>query len=238
MPINNHPSSTRQPLASGLKEGRVALLAGATGLVGQAILALLLADARYSTVHVVGRRAPNVQHPKLVVHISASLINWASPVAVDDVFIALGTTIKVAGSKAAFKALDFDAVLALATQAKALGATRLAVVSAMGASAQSAVFYNQVKGEMETAVNQLGFQTVVIARPSLLAGDRGALKQPERIAEKLSLVAFKWLKPLIPANYQAINASDVAAAMLKTLGSACAGKQVLLSGDMQKQHPL
>ena len=234
MPINNHPSSTRQPLASGLKEGRVALLAGATGLVGQALLALLLADARYSTVHVVGRRAPNVQHPKLVVHISASLTNWASPVAVDDVFIALGTTIKVAGSKAAFKALDFDAVLALATQAKALGATRLAVVSAMGASAQSAVFYNQVKGEMEDAVNQLGFQTVVIARPSLLAGDRGALKQPERIAEKLSLIAFKWLKPLIPANYQAINASDVAAAMLKTLGSAGAGKQVLLSGDMQK----
>ena len=238
MPINNHPSSTRQPLASGLKEGRVALLAGATGLVGQALLALLLADARYSTVHVVGRRAPNVQHPKLVVHISASLTNWASPVAVDDVFIALGTTIKVAGSKAAFKALDFDAVLALATQAKAQGATRLAVVSAMGASAQSAVFYNQVKGEMETAVNQLGFQTVVIARPSLLAGDRESLKQPERIAEKLSLVAFKWLKPLIPANYQAINASDVAAAMLKTLGSAGAGKQVLLSGDMQKQHPL
>ena len=238
MPINNHPSSTRQPLASGLKEGRVALLAGATGLVGQALLALLLADARYSAIHVVGRRAPNVQHPKLVVHISASLTNWASPVAVDDVFIALGTTIKVAGSKAAFKALDFDAVLALATQAKALGATRLAVVSAMGASAQSAVFYNQVKGEMETAVNQLGFQTVVIARPSLLAGDRESLKQPERIAEKLSLVAFKWLKPLIPANYQAINASDVAAAMLKTLGSAGAGKQVLLSGDMQKQHPL
>ena len=238
MPINNHPSSTRQPLAGGLKEGRVSLLAGATGLVGQALLALLLADARYSTIHVVGRRAPNVQHPKLVVHISASLTNWASPVAVDDVFIALGTTIKVAGSKAAFKALDFDAVLALATQAKALGATRLAVVSAMGASAQSAVFYNQVKGEMETAVNQLGFQTVVIARPSLLAGDRGALKQPERIAEKLSLVAFRWLKPLIPANYQAINASDVAAAMHKTLGSAGAGKQVLLSGDMQKQHPL
>ena len=238
MPINNHPSNTSQPLASGLKEGRVALVAGATGLIGQAILALLLADARYSTVHVVGRRALDVQHPKLVVHISASLTNWASPVAVDDVFIALGTTIKVAGSKAAFKALDFDAVLALATQAKALGATRLAVVSAMGASAQSAVFYNQVKGEMEVAISLLGFQTVVIARPSLLAGDRESLKQPERIAEKLSLVAFKWLKPLIPANYQAIKASDVAAAMLKTLHAAGAGKQVLLSGDMQKQHTL
>ena len=213
---------------------RVALVAGATGLVGQAILALLLADTRYSTVHVVGRRAPDVQHPKLVVHISASLTNWTCP-AVDDMFIAVGTTIKVAGSKAAFKAIDGDAVVAIASSAKAAGATRLAVVSAMGASAQSNVFYNQVKGGMETAVSQLGFETLVIARPSLLAGDRDALKQPERLAEKLSLVAFKWLKPLIPANYRAINASSVAEAMVHALQTSGKGQHVLLSGAMQNQ---
>ena len=160
---------------SNLTSSRVALVAGATGLVGQAILSLLLADSRYSAVHVVGRRAPDVQHPKLVVNISASLADWTCP-AVDDVFIALGTTIKVAGSRAAFKAIDGDAVVAIASKAK--GATRLAVVSAMGASAQSGVFYNQVKGEMEDAVSALGFETLVIARPSLLAGDRHALKQP------------------------------------------------------------
>ena len=218
----SHPASTC-----------VALVAGATGLVGRAILALLLADTRYSTVHVVGRRAPDVQHPKLVVHISASLTNWPCP-AVDDVFIALGTTIKVAGSKAAFKAIDGDAVVAIASSAKAAGATRLAVVSAMGASAQSSVFYNQVKGEMEAAVGQLAFKTLVIARPSLLAGDRDALRQPERLAEKLSLVAFKWLKPLIPANYRAINASSVAQAMVDALQTASSGQHLLLSGDMQR----
>ncbi len=211
---------------------RIALVAGATGLVGQAVLALLLADARYAAVHVVGRRAPAVQHPKLVVHISTSLADWASP-AVDDVFIALGTTIKVAGSKAAFKAIDGDAVVAIARAAKAAGATRLAVVSAMGASPQSGVFYNQVKGEMESAVSQLGFDTVVIARPSLLSGDRDALMQPERMAEKLSLVAFRLLRPVIPANYRAINASSVAQAMVSTLQTAGQGKHVLLSGDMQ-----
>ena len=211
---------------------RMALVAGATGLVGQAILALLLADKRYATVHVVGRRAPDVQHPKLQVHISTSLTNWACP-AVDDVFIALGTTIKVAGSKAAFKAIDFDAVVAIARAAKAAGASRLAVVSAMGASPQSGVFYNQVKGEMEAAVNALGFETLVIARPSLLAGDRDALKQPERVAEKLSLVAFKLLRPLIPANYRSINASSVAEAMVRTLQAAGSGQHVLLSGNMQ-----
>ena len=212
---------------------RVALIAGATGLVGQAVLKLLLADALYSVVHVVGRRVPTVQHPKLVVHISASLTNWPCP-AVDDVFIALGTTIKVAGSQAAFKAIDGDAVVAIASAAKAAGATHLAVVSAMGASTQSGVFYNQVKGQMEDAVSALGFETLVIARPSLLAGDRDALKQPERVAEKLSLVAFKLLKPLLPANYRAINASSVAQAMVDALHTAGAGKHVLLSGDMQK----
>ncbi|MBC7650038.1 MAG: nucleoside-diphosphate sugar epimerase, partial [Vitreoscilla sp.] len=96
---------------SNLTSNRVALVAGATGLVGQAILSMLLADSHYSAVHVVGRRAPDVQHPKLVVHISASLADWTCP-AVDDVFIALGTTIKVAGSRAAFKAIDGDAVVA------------------------------------------------------------------------------------------------------------------------------
>jgi len=218
---------------SNLTSNRVALVAGATGLVGQAILSLLLADSRYSAVHVVGRRAPDVQHPKLVVNISASLADWTCP-AVDDVFIALGTTIRVAGSRAAFKAIDGDAVVAIASKAKAKGATRLAVVSAMGASAQSGVFYNQVKGEMEDAVSALGFETLVIARPSLLAGDRHALKQPERAVEKLSLIAFTWFKPLIPANYRAIDASSVAEAMVSTLHTAGAGKHVLLSGDMQK----
>ena len=213
---------------------RVALVAGATGLVGQAVLALLLTNARYSQIHVVGRRAPNVQHPKLVVHISAALVNWPCP-AVDDVFIALGTTIKVAGSRAAFKAIDGDAVVAIAQAAKATGATRLAVVSAMGANAQSGIFYNQVKGQMEVAVSELGFKTVVIARPSLLAGDRGVLNQPERVAEKLSLIVFNWLKPLIPSDYRAIDARSVARAMVYTLQTATSGRHVMLSGDMQKQ---
>ena len=211
---------------------RTALLAGATGLIGQEVLALLPADARYTAVHVVGRRSPNVQHPKLVVHISPTLTHWVSP-KVDDVFIALGTTLKVAGSKAAFRAIDVDTVAAIASAAKAAGATRLAVVSAMGASVKSGAFYNQVKGEMEAAISQLGFETLVIARPSLLAGDRTALAQPERAAEKLSLMAFKWLNPVIPPNYRAIPASDVARAMVSTLLAQSAGKHVLLSGAMQ-----
>ncbi|MES2360387.1 MAG: epimerase [Pseudomonadota bacterium] len=208
-------------------------MAGATGLVGRAVLARLLADKAYSAVHCVGRRAPDVQHPKLVAHITDSPGQFAAP-PVDDVFIALGTTIKVAGSREAFRAVDFDAVVAIAKAGRALAATRLGVVSAMGADSRSSVFYSRVKGDMETAVAHLGFTSVVIARPSLLAGDRASLRQAQRFGEKLALATFKWLNPMIPANYRSVQASQVAHALVDTLQSAGAGHHLLLSGDLQK----
>jgi uncharacterized protein YbjT (DUF2867 family) len=143
----------------------VALVAGATGLVGRAVLARLLADKRYSAVHCVGRRAPAQRDLKLAVHLTDSFSNFTAPQPVDDVFIALGTTIKTAGSRAAFRAVDFDAVLAVARAGRIAGATRLGVVSAMGADAHSAVFYSRVKGEAEEALLHLGFPTLVVLGP-------------------------------------------------------------------------
>ena len=93
-------------------------------------------------------------------------------------YLALGTTIKVAGSQAAFRALDFEANMAVARAARAQGATKLGVVSALGADSHSTVFYNRVKGELEEGLAQLGFSTLVFARPSLLAGNRQSLGQP------------------------------------------------------------
>lgn len=214
---------------------RVALVAGATGLVGQAVLAGLLTDNTYCAVHWVGRRAPKQWHAKLIGHVC----DLGSPVllpgvgSVDDVFIALGTTIKVAGSPSAFRAVDFDAVLAVAKTAKALGATKLGVISAIGARCDSKVFYSRVKGEMEEAITKLGFQALVIARPSMLAGDRAALFQQERPAERIGLHAMRLLRHLLPANYRAIAATDVARALLGAMQSAQTGKRILLSGEMQ-----
>ncbi len=210
-------------------------MAGATGLVGQAVLAALLADKRYAAVHCVGRRAPPIQHPKLIQHVLdlAGLKKLLGIAHVDDVFIALGTTIKTAGSQAAFRAVDFDAVIAVARAAKAIGASRLGVVSAMGASPRSNVFYSRVKGEMEEALAQLGYQTLIIARPSMLAGDRAALAQPERPGEHLALIATRWLKPLIPANYRAIAGEAVARALINAVQQTRQGRRVLLSGEMQ-----
>jgi uncharacterized protein YbjT (DUF2867 family) len=229
------------------------VVAGATGLVGREILARLLADKTYSTVHCVGRRSPfaptrgtNVSSlppegavfpgggpsEKLRVHLTDALSAFHAP-AVDDVFIALGTTIKVAGSQQAFRAVDFDAVVALATSARAAGARRIGIVSAMGADAKSVVFYNRVKGEMEDAVSQLGYDSTVFARPSVLAGDREALDQPSRRGEKLALVAMALFKPLVPHNYRVIAAADVAAALVNAIKAGKPGRQVLLSGEMQ-----
>lgn len=218
--------------------GRVALVAGATGLVGREVLAALLADKRYSQVHCLGRRAPAVQHKKLRAHLvdvtdAAALMALAGPQQVDDVYITLGTTIKVAGSQAAFRALDHDAVVAVGRMGKARAATKLGVVSAMGASAASGVFYNRVKGETEDDLAQLGYQLLVIARPSLIEGDRASLNQAGRAGEGLALKAMRLLKPLTPRNYQSIRADQIAAALVASVTSGTAGKTVLLSGQMQ-----
>ena len=207
-------------------------MAGATGLVGREVLAALLADKRYRAVHVLGRRAPPSTHPKLHVH-SVDFAHLGKLPEADEVYIALGTTIKVAGSQQAFRAVDFDAVVAVAKAAREAGATRMGVVSAMGANAKSSVFYNRVKGEMENALSKLGYASLVMARPSFIEGDRAALQQPGRSGEGLALLAMRALRPLIPANYRVIPAAQIAQALLQAVQQAKPGLHVLLSGEMQ-----
>jgi len=224
-------SSSHEPVADATGE-RVVLLAGASGLVGREILQGLLADDSVAAIHSLGRRELPLQHPKLTQHRVDFKALPALP-RVSDAFIALGTTIKVAGSQEAFRAIDFDAVVAVAKAAKAAGATRLGVVSAMGASRGSPIFYNRVKGEMEQALSALSFQALVIARPSFLAGDREALGQPLRSGEKLARNVSRWLSPLIPANYGSVAAKSVAQGLLKTVPAA-SGRRILLSGELRK----
>ena len=216
-------------------KNRCALLIGATGLVGTKLLKLLLADASYGEVHTVGRRAPSVTHTKLKAHVVdlANPRQLAALPQVDDVYCALGTTIKVAGSQAAFKAIDLDAVVAVSkATVRKNAAMRLGVVSAMGADAKAGVFYNRIKGEMETAVAQLGFESVSIARPSMLAGDRDSLKQASRLGEQIGLKLMTAVSFLIPANYKAIEASDVARALHRMVTEGHAGVRIAMSGEL------
>ena len=219
-------------LSSNEPTPRTVALAGATGLVGRAILEGLLADRTVTAVHALGRRESGIAHPKLTSHVvDFTAVPPLPPL--DEVYLALGTTIKVAGSQAAFRAVDLDANLAVARAALAAGARRAGLVSAMGADAKSRVFYNRVKGELEEALAQLPFTGLVLARPSLLTGDREALGQSERPAEKVSMAVGRLLRPLIPANYLPIAAADVAQALLARVPAA-QGRVVLLSGDMQR----
>lgn len=226
-------AATTEAATAPAAAARAALVAGATGLVGQAVLARLLADRRYSAVHCVGRRAPAQRDLKLVVHLADSFAGFTAP-PVDDVFIALGTTIKTAGSRAAFRAVDFDAVLAVARAGRVAGATRLGVVSAMGADSHSALFYTRVKGEAEEALAHLGFSTLVVVRPSFLAGDRESLGQPARGGEKLAMGLSKFLHRVIPLNYQSISAERVARTLVEEVATR-QGHHVVLSGEMQQR---
>ncbi|HSV34185.1 MAG TPA: nucleoside-diphosphate sugar epimerase [Ramlibacter sp.] len=191
-----------------------------------------MADDSVLAVHSLGRRELPLRHPKLTQYRVDFKALPALP-RVGEAFVALGTTIKVAGSQQAFRAVDFDAVVAVARAAHAAGARRFGVVSAMGANARSSIFYNRVKGEMEEALSAFGFDALVIARPSFLAGDRQALGQPVRSGEKLALRVSRLLAPLIPSNYASIDPKAVALALLKRLPQA-RDRQVLLSGEMQK----
>jgi uncharacterized protein YbjT (DUF2867 family) len=230
------------PLSPNGTKARVVALVGATGLVGRAILEGLLADASVTRIHALGRRDPGLAHPKLTPHlVDFSALPMLPPL--DEVYLALGTTIKAAGSRAAFRAVDFEANLAAARAALTAGARRAGLVSAMGADAKSRIFYNRVKGELEEALARLSFEALVIARPSLLVGDREALGQPKlgdrealgqpkRLAERVATVVSKLLGRLIPANYRPIAATDVARALLAHVPAA-RGRVVLLSGEMQ-----
>lgn len=218
--------------SEGTPRGRRVLLAGASGLVGRELLRELLADSSIAQVHALVRRELPQRDPKLTQHVVDFAALPALP-PVDEAYIALGTTIKVAGSQAAFRAVDADAVLAVARAAREAGAQRLGVVSAMGADAHSRVFYSRVKGETEQALARLGFATLVIARPSLLVGDRAALGQPVRRGEEIGERVSRLLGFAVPANYRPIEARRVARALARAV-PATSGQHVLLSGEMQR----
>lgn len=198
------------------KTERTALIAGATGLVGGFLLQRLLASPAYASVVAVTRRKLSVADPKLV-EIVADFEKIEEAIAathikVDDAFRALGTTIRRAGSQAAFARVDFDYVAGFARAAKMAGATRFLLVSAVGSSARSPIFYSRVKGEAEEAVSALGFEATHIFRPSMLLGRRGESRPGETVAKALT----PFLNPLLigPASiYRGIPAETVAAAM-------------------------
>jgi uncharacterized protein YbjT (DUF2867 family) len=183
---------------------------GATGLVGGAVLARFAGR----DVVAVGRRAvaggravPVDGWPKVIAEMAPTIV-----------ISALGTTIRAAGSQAAFAAVDCDAVLAVARAAKESGARQFVTVSSVGADAAASNFYLKTKGETEAGLRALGFERLDVMRPGLLLGDRdGPMRPMERLAAMLSPLT-NVLTPRSLDRYRAIAADDVAAAIVAVVG--------------------
>jgi uncharacterized protein YbjT (DUF2867 family) len=209
---------------------RRVLLAGATGLVGRECLALLSADPTVTAVTALVRREPadatsHVRKVRIVRVDFDRLEGHRELFAVDQVVCVLGTTIRQAGSRAAFRRVDFDYPLAIARLALEQGAGHFLLVSALGASARSSVFYNRVKGELEKAVLALGYPSVTIVRPSLLLGARDEFRLGEEVGKCLA-----WLTP---AAWKPVEARDVAAAIVAAAREDRPGRRVIESAEIR-----
>lgn len=224
------PSNALPTPTGGADAGRVAVVAGATGLVGEALVARLSADARYERVVALVRRPAMVPAgAEAVVVDYEHLERTALPFAGADVFCALGTTIGVAGSRAAFRRVDVTYVVRLAVLAHAGGAAGFGFVSAEGASVDSPFFYSRCKGEAEAGVAAVGMPSVAIARPSLLLGERAEARRGERWAARLlrpldGLLAARAAGPL--RRLRPIEADTVAAALVAVVPQHLPGVRV------------
>jgi uncharacterized protein YbjT (DUF2867 family) len=202
------------------------LLAGATGMVGAATLSLLLADERVTQI-VAPTRRPALPNAKLLNPLitSEALQPDAAWWAVDGAICALGTTRAKAGSAAAFRAIDYDYVLAVARLVRKAGASRFALTSSTGASAGSPFLYPRTKGELEDAIDRLGFSSLTLVRPGLLGGERTEHRPVESVLGSLLRIAG----PVLPASARISPAATVAALLVEAALNGTAGRHVITS---------
>jgi uncharacterized protein YbjT (DUF2867 family) len=211
------------------------LVAGASGLIGVNLLRQSAAHSEIEPIAVLRKPLkPSIAGVEEVIcdfdHLDKATLPSAN-VAV----CCLGTTIKVAGSQAAFQHVDLDLVVAFARAAKKAGVGCFVLVSAAGASQQSRVFYSRVKGEAEVAVEQLGFDSLIIARPSLLLGDRDALAQPQRGGESIAQRVGRLLAPITPLAYRPITDHHLARVLLTYALAAPPGSHVIDSKTLHSR---
>ncbi len=215
---------------------KTALLFGATGLVGNELLSQLLEHPAYGRVIAPGRRPLRRQHDKLespVVDFDR-LEDQSGKLVCDDVFIALGTTIKKAGSKEAFRKVDYDYIVKAALVAKAGGANQCLLVSSAGASAESRFFYNKVKGQTEAAIREIDFWAIHIFQPGVLVGNREEFRLGERVGIGISNL-LRNISPSILGDYNPTRADVLAAKMIAAAQRVEQGTQVHSAGELLEE---
>lgn len=207
---------------------KTALIIGASGLIGKQLVQQLLEDNRYEKVTALVRKPLDIRHEKL--DQTRYDFDWpnADLAIGDELFCCLGTTIKKAGSQAAFRKVDYDCIVETAKIALGNGTKKIAVVSSIGADKDSSIFYNKVKGETEEALRKLNYDACYILRPSLLMGAREELRMGELVG-KLFMTAFSFA---VPKKYKGIEGKQVAKAMISVMHSDRTGFQILESDEL------
>jgi len=218
-----------------MSENKTALIVGATGLTGGYCLRNLLKDDHYGRVTALTRSPIPHKNPKLhTIQIDFDrLSNEADLFDAHDVFCCLGTTIAKAGSRAAFRKVDFSYPLAIAEKALAAGAHSFSLISSMGANHNSRIFYNRVKGEIESAISKLGYNLVLIYRPSLLTGSRSEVRFGENIGE----ILMGLINPVLIGSlkkYRPIPAETVALTMTNQVNVESTGRHIFESDIIVK----
>lgn len=205
------------------------ILVGATGLVGRNLLDLAIGDARVESIVAPGRR-PQPERPKL----HAPVVDFdnlppdASWWSADAAICTLGTTMRAAGSQAAFRRVDYDYPMAVAALAHRHGTPAFVLNSSVGANPASWFFYNRIKGEVERDVSTVGFPSLTIVRPGLIGGDRGEF----RTAERLTLAVLKALAPVLPKTMRINPADRIARAMLEAAAASRSGVRIIGSAEL------
>ncbi len=204
-----------------------ALIIGSTGLVGSHLLHHLLQSSMYESVRSLVRRPTGQVHPKLAEFVVDFTDLEASRdiIKADDVFCAIGTTIRNAGSQEAFHRVDFDYAVNTAGIALRNGAGRFFLVSSVGANASSTVFYSRVKGEVEQTIGRMPYQSVSVFRPSFILGDRKEKRAVvDAIGKTMNSLSFTMLGPF--RKYRPIHADTIARAMVKVAEKETPGIRV------------
>jgi uncharacterized protein YbjT (DUF2867 family) len=214
---------------------KTAVILGATGLVGNELVNILIQQQNYEKIHLLVRRPPDSHDPVCEVHVVdfEQLYSYRELFQVTDVFCCLGTTIKKAKSKEAFRKVDYEYPVEAAKMACESGAEKFLMITAMGSNPKSRIFYNQVKGEVEESIRKLTIPSIHIFRPSLLLGKREEFRFGEKIAEKASsLLNLIMVGPLRP--FKAIEAKNVAAAMAAMARTGKGGVNIYPSHEIER----